>query len=144
MSNMYRTLLFVAVLLSLTGCQQIMDRLIGTTDAVSPSPTVAADQSNSGGSIATATVSTQMPLPAQPEAANVGESLTTAVATEEIKVVSVKPEGARRDLDQSVRKNARSDQQKNEPENKQQAAPTTSVETLKKPVIDNVRVYIED
>jgi hypothetical protein len=129
---MYRTLLFVSVLLSLTGCQQIMDRLIGTTDAVSPSPTVAADQSNSGGSIATATVSTQMPLPAQPEAANVGESLTTAVATEEITVVSVKPEGARRD------------QQKNKPENKQQAAPTTSVVTLKKPVIDNVRVYIED
>lgn len=139
MSNMYRLLLFVAVLLSMTGCQQIMDRLIGTTDAVSPQSTAAADQSNSTASIATVTVSTQMPLPAQPKAANIGEFLATAGETEEVKVVSVNP-----DLDQSVRKNTRSDQQKNDPENKQQITPTTSVNTLKKPVIDNFRVYIED
>lgn len=140
MSNMYRLLLFVAVLLSLTGCQQIMDRLIGTTDAGSPPSTAAADQSNSAASIATATVSTQMLLPAQSKGANIGELL----ATEEVKVVSVNPEAGPRDLDQSVRKNTRSDQQKNDLENKQQTTPTTSVNTLKKPMIDNVRIYVED
>lgn len=137
-------MLCVAVLLSLTACQQIIDRLIGTTNVVSSPPTAAADQSNSGASITTATVSTQMRMPDQHKAANNGESLATAGAIEEVKEVSVNPETGSREVDQSVRKKTSSDQQKNNPENRQPVAPTESIYMLKKPVIDSVRVYIED
>lgn len=137
-------LLSVAVLPSLTGCQQIMDRLVANANPVSPASTPAPDQSNSGSSAATATVLTQPSMPAQTQEGNKDESLGTTGSKEDVQAVPQNAKNGSQGVDRSVRKQTLTDHSKSKPEINPQTASSPRVNTLKTPGIDGVRVYIED
>lgn len=121
-----------------------MDRLAGNADAGSQTSTPAPDQSQSSSSAAAAAVATQPSMPAQTQEGRKGEILPTTEANEDVKAVSNNADKGSQSIDRSMRKQALIDHPKSKPEINPQTASNPSVNTLKTPGIDGVRVYIED